>query len=66
LARNVEGGKGEWDDAVSLWICKNGEHWARVLLGERDNKNKFAVYRIPRGQAVEALYLSPLNVHFQE
>jgi hypothetical protein len=61
MGRTVEGGRGEWDDLVSLWVSKDGERWIRKTLGKRNRSNRYAVIRFARGNCSQDLYLTLLN-----
>ncbi|MFX0200571.1 MAG: hypothetical protein ACFFCW_31005 [Candidatus Hodarchaeota archaeon] len=67
LGRTVEGGKGEWDDVVSIWLSKGGKRWIKIPFGKRKRFNRQAVLRFARGKSAADLFTTGLNTnHYEE
>ncbi len=61
MGSTVEGGEGEWDELLSLWLSKDGEQWIRKPLGERELAKRYAFMRFARGDCGADLYATLSN-----
>ncbi len=66
MARVVEGGKGEWDDMVSIWLSRDGKQWVKKNLAKRKSSNGYAFLRLARGSSADHLYTSLFNTDNHE
>lgn len=57
----VEGGKGEWNDMVSIWFSSDGKRWTYMPLARRKSAKGQASLRIARGKCWPYLLVTPLN-----
>ncbi|NWG13113.1 MAG: exo-alpha-sialidase [Acidobacteria bacterium] len=57
----VEGGRGEWDDAVDIWLSRDGRHWVSTPLAKRRTPRRQAVIRFARGHCLPYILATPLN-----
>ena len=66
MGSTVEGGEGEWDELLSLWLSKDGEYWMRESLAKRDMLNRCAYMRFARGNCAADLYVSLANTNHSD
>jgi len=66
MARTVEGGKGERDHVVSIWLSKDGKRWIKIPFGKRKTSKRHAVLRFARGKCTADLYTTPVNMNYYQ
>ncbi len=59
--RAAEGGKGEWNEMVSVWLSRDGKRWINIPLTKRKSSKRQAVLRFAKGNCLPYLLLTPLN-----
>jgi hypothetical protein len=61
MGRTVEGGKGELNDMVTIWLSRDGERWINIPLAARKSPRRQAALRLARGNCWPYLLVTPMN-----
>lgn len=61
VGRAAEGGRGERNDMVSIWLSRDERRWINIPLATRKSQKRQAVLRFARGKCLPYLMLTPLN-----